>query len=237
MNRKFLIRLAPLLAIAAFAVVPAAAQGAKYFKAGAEIPVGEHVPTLSWGTLTLTPNPAVAPATTCENVVGGFVTNGAETGEGATSNFATYNCVNAGCPPGKVKIGEGEFEKEFVVVATKLPWPSTLIEEEGIRVNSTGVQVSLGCVAHGLSNTSPPGGTDTRQQQVRRNSSTWRRRPSVSRRRKTAEADGCQRQKHNRDEQGGIRRKSWCTLMCRWCGRRQDERQTETRRLQRIGSH
>jgi len=160
MKRKFLIRLAPLLLIAAFAVVPAAAQGAKYFKSGTEIGAGEKVPVLSWGTLSLKPNPEVAPVTTCENVVGGFVTNGAETGEGATANFATYNCVNAACPPGKVKIGEGEFEKEFSVVGTKFPWPSTLIEEEGIRVNSTGVQVSLGCVAHGLSNTSPPGGTE-----------------------------------------------------------------------------
>jgi hypothetical protein len=159
MNRKFLIRLAPLLAIAAFAVVPAAAQGAKYFKAGSEIPLGEHVPTLAWGTLTLTPEPPVAKPTVCENVVGAYVTNSATIGEGATLNFATYNCANVECPAGKVKIGEGEFEKEFAVVATQLPWPSTLIEEEGIRVDSTNVKVSLGCIAHSLSNTSPPGKT------------------------------------------------------------------------------
>ncbi len=158
------MRFVPLLAIAAFAVVPAAAQGASYSKNSALIPVGEHVGVLSWGTLTLTPEPPVAKPTVCENVVGGFVTNEEKepaviTGAGSTSNFATYNCVNAECPAGKVKIGEGEFEKEFAVVATQLPWPNTLIEEEGNRVNSTNVKVSLGCVAHSLSNTNPPGKT------------------------------------------------------------------------------
>ena len=130
--------------------------GCQVLQVGSEISLGEHIQTLSWGTLTLTPEPAVAPVTTCQNVVGGYVTNGEETGEGATSNFATYNCANAGCPAGEVEIGGKKYEKEFIVAATKLPWPSTLIEEEGNRVNSTGVQVSLGCTAHGLAN--KPGG-------------------------------------------------------------------------------
>ena len=165
MNKKFLIRLAPLLAIAAFAVVPAAAQGASSYKSGVQIPVGEQVPTLAWGSLTLEPSPKAAPPTTCENVVGAQTTNeeletGVITGAGATLNFATYNCVNTACLPGKVKVGAGEFEKEFSVIGTKFPWYNKLIEEGGIRSESTGVQVSLGCVAHQLSNTSPaPGGT------------------------------------------------------------------------------
>jgi hypothetical protein len=163
MPRRLLMGAATALAVAAFVVMPAAAQAAKYYRSGALIAEGEKVPIVQWGTLTSACEPCLAPITTCAYAAAGFVENGAETGEGATTTFAAYNCVNAGCPPGKIKVEGGEYEKEFSVTATKLPWPNALIEEEGIRVNSTGTQISLGCVAHGLSNTSPPGGTEIGQ--------------------------------------------------------------------------
>ncbi len=132
-----------------------------YYRSGTLIPEGERVPILEWGVLSRTPVPAGSPAT-CENAGGGFVENpiGGGAGVGQTTNFSSYNCAFAGCPPGKVTVEGKEYEKEFTVDAQSLPWPSTLVEEEGIRINSTNVEIVLGCVAHGLSNTSPPGGTE-----------------------------------------------------------------------------
>ena len=135
-----------------------------YYRSGTPLAGGEKVPIISWGTLTLTPEPAVAPPTTCEDAAGGYVENpeGGGSGTGQTRQFASWNCTNAGCPPGKVKIGEAEYEREFTLTPGKLPWSSVLTEEEPgkIRSESTGVQMILACVAHGLSNTSPPGGTE-----------------------------------------------------------------------------
>lgn len=147
------------MALALSAVTAATAQGAKYFRSGSEVPLGEKVPIIAWGTLTQTAIPTNG-RVTCEYTAAGFVTNGFETGEGATTSFAAYNCVNPECPPGQVEVEGKKYEKDFAVTAVALPWANTLIEQEGVRVNSTGVQESLGCVAHGLSNTSPPGGTE-----------------------------------------------------------------------------
>ena len=161
MRNSLLMGLAPVLVIAAFAVMPVAARAEPhYYESGTLIAEVEKVPIVEWGTLNFHPFPDVAPLTTCESTMGGYVSNGAEVGIGATSEFVTYNCVNANCPPGKVTIEGRDYEKEFTVDAQGLPWPNTLIEEEGIRVLSTNVELAIGCVAHGLSNTSPPGGTE-----------------------------------------------------------------------------
>ena len=147
--------------VVALGSLSATAQAAKYYRSGALIAEGEKVPIIEWGTLRWFCVTDCGPEKPCEYIAAGLVTNGAETGEGATASFAAYDCVDARCPPGKITVKGGEYEKELTVVATNLPWPNILIEEAGIRVNySTGVQLLIGCVAHGLSNTSPPGGTD-----------------------------------------------------------------------------
>jgi len=159
MSKKLFTGLAPLVAIAAFVVMPTVAQAAPhFFKTGVLTAEGEKIPTVAWGKLTLAPEPPVAAVTTCENVVGGFVENpaGGGAGIGQTTRFATYNCTNLECPAGEVEIAPGvKVEKEFEVVSNpnKLPWPSVLEEPEAgvIRTNNTGVEVKLACMAHGFS--------------------------------------------------------------------------------------
>ena len=124
--------------------------GPHYYKSGGAIAAGEKVPFVAWGTLTLTPEPALAPPSTCETGSGGVVENlegnTGLPGTGQTTQFAAWNCSNAGCPPGKVKVGEAEYEKEFILTTARLPWPSVLSEEEPgkIRSESSGVQMVLG---------------------------------------------------------------------------------------------
>ncbi len=112
------------------------------------------MPTFEWGTLTYSPEPVLAPTTTCETVSGGYIENpaGGGGGIGQTTNFSAWNCTNAGCPPGNVTIEGTEYPKEFTVTSEALPWPNLLEDEEGItkiRTESTGVRQSFGCYAHG----------------------------------------------------------------------------------------
>jgi len=128
MSKKLFIGLAPLLAIAAFVVIPAVAQGAclevgkcHFFKNGTQETEGVKIPTVSWGTVTLTSADGVV---TCENAVLGNVENptGGGSGVGETNNFATANCVSAGCEPVSAL--------ELVVTAENLPWGVLLKEGE-----------------------------------------------------------------------------------------------------------
>jgi len=158
MSKKLFTGLAPLVAIAAFVVMPTVAQAAPhFFKSGTLAAENEKIPVVSWGKLTLEPEPPVAAKTTCENIAGGFVENptGGGAGIGATLRFATYNCTNAECPAGEIEIAGKKFEKEFEVVSNPnhFPWPSVLEEPEAglIRTNNSNVYVQLACMAHGLS--------------------------------------------------------------------------------------
>ena len=163
MPMKLLMGAANALAVsAALAALPVAAQAEPhYYKSGALIAEGEKVPIVEWGTLTFNPEPEAYVEVTCEDSVGGYIENpiGGGAGLGQTTSFSSYNCLAMNtCPPGRVTIEGTEYEKEVTVTSETLPWPNVLIEESGIRNESTGVQMSVACVAHGLSNTSPPGG-------------------------------------------------------------------------------
>jgi hypothetical protein len=171
MSKKLFIGLAPLMCIAAFAVMPTVSQGAEFYKnsfPGGKLAEGEKLPIISWGTLTLTANlPSKAAPSSCENSAGGFAENSGGKGIGATDNFASWNCTNAGCPPGEVELPTKEkVEKAFIVVpgpeikgvdtpgtATyvggSLPWPTELTEPEAgkVRTESKAVVVVLGCIA------------------------------------------------------------------------------------------
>jgi hypothetical protein len=65
---------------------------------------GVKVPTMAWGTLTLTPAaPSKEGTTSCENSAGGFAENpvGAGAGKGQTSVFLSWNCEKpTSCPTG-----------------------------------------------------------------------------------------------------------------------------------------
>jgi hypothetical protein len=147
MSKKLLIGLAPLLAIAAFAVAPTVAQATPhYFKNLVLSKESEKVPYVSWGTLSLE---SKAGKVECENTVGGFDENPAGGGAGKeeTDSFYAYNCKNAACTGAGGKIGvifENEAEPGPI---TQLKWPGELIEPSAglIRLKSENVRVFVRC--------------------------------------------------------------------------------------------
>jgi len=133
MNKKLLISLAPLLATAAFAVMPAAAQASPHwFKNGVAIKsTVTELPIVAWGTLTLTAREIGT--IECQNVAGGDIHNTGNAPEGVgvdeVERFDPYDCVGV-CPEVWKVTGEG------------LPWPSELIEKEGKLEDKIGTVAS-----------------------------------------------------------------------------------------------
>jgi len=121
MKKKFLISLAPLAVIAAFAVAPVGAQAAcvapacpHEYQNGAKVAEGVVVRTIAWGTLHL--KNATLGEVTCHNIFAGFAEN--PTGGGAASGkvqaFFPYECESATC----IALGG----KGIAVTAGKMPW-------------------------------------------------------------------------------------------------------------------
>jgi len=139
MSKKLFISLAPLFAVAAFAVTSTAqaANGTHYYSGGKKIAEGAKVPVVAYGTLSLT---SAAGTIKCSNVAGGYVENpsGGGAGKGATEEFGVYNCSGT-CPV------------ENRVEPFKLPWISTLQPNETIegkvrnRASGGGIEVVTGC--------------------------------------------------------------------------------------------
>jgi hypothetical protein len=165
---RLLMGLAPMLAVAALAAMPAVSQAAPhYYKSGVLIPEGERVPILEWGRLKLEYAPALAASTTCEIIAGGYVENavGGGAGIGATLRDAAYNCTDAECPSGEFEVKGQKYEKEFEMShpPQSFPWPSVLIEPEArvIRTSIAGVVMKEACVAHNLSRSTAGEGGST----------------------------------------------------------------------------
>jgi hypothetical protein len=192
MSKKLCISLAPLVAIAAFVVMPVAAQAASphFYRGGISLKAGQVVPTLAWGTLTLTPlAPSKQLPTSCENAAGANAENpggpAGAPGRGKTFQFTSWNCTNAACPPSEIEFPPGsskKISKEFIVfpgtsVLTKevkteggyagesLPWSTELIEAtsptDNIRLAASGVVVDLACIASHTVESGGPLGGDT----------------------------------------------------------------------------
>jgi hypothetical protein len=135
MHRKLLASLAPLLAIAAFAVMPAAAQAVPHwYKSGVLLKEGQRVQTITWGTVSIIT--AVgnfickkSNAEDIENPIGG--------GPGVDRMvlFDLYECVAPGCP------------LETRVEAFKLPWLTELTIGSGGEIlhKIKGIKLVLGC--------------------------------------------------------------------------------------------
>jgi len=140
MNRKFL-GLAPLLAVVAFALMPAAAQAAPHWwqngllvEEGAK-PGQEFI---GWGNLSL--SNANTGELECQNAVGGNAENplGGGVGVGKLSIFSPYNCVAAGCPAAA--------GLEITSTPNTLPWPLTLEEKAGkIRAKISNIKLTIKC--------------------------------------------------------------------------------------------
>jgi len=128
MNKKFLVGLAPLLAIVAFVVMPAASQAActapacpHIYKNGVIGKEGTKVRQIAWGTLKL--NNATLGEVECHNVFAGFATNpvGGGPAAGQVQGFYPYECVDATCT---TVLGG----KAIHVTPGKLPWSGEVFE-------------------------------------------------------------------------------------------------------------
>jgi hypothetical protein len=149
--RRFLVSLAPLLAIVALASIPASAQAKTectaplcphWYQNGNELVAGQEFPIVSWGKLTLL-NTTLGPLE-CENVAAGDIINpeGYTGGRGTaiTEAFVPYDCTNGKC----------EVAGEVIqVAAEKLPWAGFIDEitsgSHTFRQENTGVEVHITC--------------------------------------------------------------------------------------------
>ena len=181
MSKKLLISLiAPVLATAAFAVIPAASQAAEphYYLNGtgasSELKPGKKQPTVTWGTLTLK---SAIGTTTCHNIDSGYSENpttpkgaaGIDVGEDFQPFF---ECKAPGCP-GEIKVfgradgngipailgGTGKLLGTFPLSINggKAVWKSHLVRstnpetgEANIRDVTEGIEIEIICEA-------PPG--------------------------------------------------------------------------------
>jgi hypothetical protein len=129
MSKKLLIGLVPLLAIAAFAEMPAVAQAActppacpHVYKNGVISPEGRKLRLIGWGTLKLT-NSTLGEVE-CHDMGAGYAENptGGGTAVGKLQAEVYYECVAEQCKA----LGGTEIE----ITGEKLPWIEELIEPE-----------------------------------------------------------------------------------------------------------
>jgi len=152
MKKKFLMSLAPLLGIAALAVVPAA-QAAPHFYSEGSIIGATPETVIGWGTINLVATEGSPPGAelTCHNSIAGTAFNpvGGGAGEGTVQVFSTYDCEQH-----KICPETAEFATE--VVAERLPWHSVLTEEvaptirlETLGTPTTGIKAVVECKVGG----------------------------------------------------------------------------------------
>ena len=137
MNRKFLVRLAPVLVIAAFAVMPAAAQAVHWQKNGVNTANGEKFQTISWGTLTLESS---AGNISCHNAAAANVENTATEAKQESIAFATWEC----------KPLSGECAEEGLrerATAKNYPWTGNVTEPsaEVFKSKFANIEVNIEC--------------------------------------------------------------------------------------------
>jgi len=135
MSKKLFIGVVPLIAAVAFAVTPMAAQAtpAHYYSgglgAGSLVAAGEKIPTIAWGTLSLT-NLTTGGKVSCHNVIGAVETNpepgGHEgpAGVGETESFNPYECESAACTPTATGGGPATYISVFAE-GSAVPSPET----------------------------------------------------------------------------------------------------------------
>jgi hypothetical protein len=145
MSKKLLAGFASVLAVAAFAVLPVAAQAVPhYYVNGAKLKEGTAFAKTSvlWGTITLkgTQGNPVGHVT-CHTAAAGTLFNptGGGAGEGLTQQYAPFACEQELICPTKTT--------SEALVAENLPWANVLTEEVAgtIRQETTGVKLDLVC--------------------------------------------------------------------------------------------
>jgi hypothetical protein len=121
MNKRLQIGLAPLLAIAALALMPVGAQAAPHvYKNGVIQAEGKKLRTLQWGVFHLANG--TAGIVECHAAFEGFLENptGGGQAKGQVQAFSPYECANPAC----IAMGG-----KFVELTTEhLPWNAEIIE-------------------------------------------------------------------------------------------------------------
>jgi hypothetical protein len=132
MSKKLLIGLAPLFAIAAFAVMPVAAQAITphWYKNNVLIPASKPLPVIGWGQAENLSQVSNIGEINCQTVGAGTVENPPEkaAGVGKTLLASFYNCKAPQCEEAVLKETGGALTGEGTAVAKNLPWNNKLFE-------------------------------------------------------------------------------------------------------------
>ncbi len=111
MSKKLFIGFAPLLAVAAFAVMPVAAQAAAgeghWLSGGSLLKEGVKTPVVTWGGTTNLSQTSAIGEINCRGVGGGTAENpkGGTAGVGTTWESSFFECKSVGCEEAAVKDG------------------------------------------------------------------------------------------------------------------------------------
>jgi hypothetical protein len=167
MFKKLFIGEAPLLVIAAFELMPVAAQAVTqhWYQSGALMPAGEEIPVVTFGNeINLSQNSPIG-AFNCKNVGGGVIDNpvGGGAGEGRTNSLAFYECKAEQCEKEILAQtgvpGRGTLTTQNNPVATKEPafpgW-TNLLEESTVGGVSS-IREKIGEPFVTFKTPSPPG--------------------------------------------------------------------------------
>jgi len=134
MNRKFLIRLAPLALVAAFAVIPAAAQASTphWFKNKVISKEGAKIPVVTFGGAVNLAQESPAGEINCKGVGAGYVENPKEpvggAGVGKTEASAFYECKEPKCEAevAASPLGKLGFKGVGFAATYNFPWNNKL---------------------------------------------------------------------------------------------------------------
>jgi hypothetical protein len=138
MRKRFLTGLAPLLAVTAFAVVPAAAQAAPHWYKKGVLVGAVPITVATSGAITFTPPGAIikCKASDAEEI---WNPAGGAAGQDLVTSFTLTKCVNkmasSACPKGTAE-----------VLANGLPWPSHLIPGTPIRDEIQKMRFLIKCI-------------------------------------------------------------------------------------------
>ncbi len=145
MSKKILMSLAPLFAVAAFAILPATSQAAyHWYVGGTRLPfTSAKTEVSSYGKLTLEV-PAAALTVKCNVLNEGNIWNTvlAEVGKDEITNFLNNKCTSTPACTGVL-----------TVTAEGLPWPTELSAAAPAKDKITGIKVKVVCTAPALSET------------------------------------------------------------------------------------
>jgi hypothetical protein len=157
MNRKLLVGLAPLLGIAAFAVMAVAAQAAPHWYLNGNLLVKNKVVKTAGALSFSNIIPGTTIVVTCKVKDVEVLENPAAGGPGVDVMKAFKL---SGCGPNPCPVSSAGTQGALKVTALKLPWATKLVEVPPIADEIAGIELVFslgGANVNGNDNFSPPG--------------------------------------------------------------------------------